>query len=925
MVEVNPPTASGSFRGKQEVRVPDADEPTGPAAALIRNDAFDYDKIGMMQMRSGEVAAAEANFRAAIACNQNIASFHVNLGGCLARLQRLDDAINAVQMGVRLAPDDPASHTLLGDILLRAGQFGDAEAVLCRSLELRDGDIGVLHRLSIAIDRQGRYAEAVTVAERVAALEPDNPDYQARVGALCSMAGDYVGMERAYKVAIMLRPGNLVFHQSLIAALDRQGRDEELTEALRVAMVAGPNDAGLAEQFGSLMMARERWADAEKALRTVAVAQPNDFRVFHKLGIVLERQGKIDDAIEAAEQASVLAPDDDNLMFRLAVLSLNGRHFAGAEQALRHVIRVRPAAARLHHTLGVALERQGRFREALEEASKAWMIDPDDRGLQGRVVALEAKCSRGVPMVAKTYLIFAATGVGLGHLMGAILGSAFYAWETGRVFCMDMREVIFFGDDAHNAFFEHFRLVVPDGLEVITDLAVIETLTQEPDLHFLRLDTPLDIERPFPNKVVMVPCITPGDPFGPRVRQTDEPFRIELKGRLAEALSRSMSRPEWKRHVIGVHYRATVGELFDRMTRNNVPDYDERYDAVKDNYVVQAMGLVEGRASETYAFFVASDDRAFVSEMLSRLPNAFAFDSLRLDTEFAAYVRANKHDISILVDAVTDLWALSQCQKLIYSRSAFTHFAIMNSAHLDDDNTFYIHMPMFEEILDSVPPETAVKWARAAVRKIDLSRMIYEKMHHALARSLRRAGLDDEAAHYTKRARWHFEASHAPEIANPEVFTVRAQRRQGITDLAVQRSRRAIVTMPENPYLRGGYGGSLSTLLLQRGDLHGAVASAREAVALDPLDAFLHDHLGSLLAMSEDTEGAETSFLTALVIAADVASFHANLSGCFAQRGEMRMAFAAARRAAELDPDNAKHRARCEALVLVQEVTLLVR
>jgi hypothetical protein len=247
-----------------------------------------------------------------------------------------------------------------------------------------------------------------------------------------------------------------------------------------------------------------------------------------------------------------------------------------------------------------------------------------------------------------------------------------------------------------------------------------------------------------------------------------------------------------------VHYRATVGELFDRMTRNNVPDYDERYSAVKDDYVVQTMRLVKGRDPETYAFFVASDDREFVAEMVSRLPNAFAFDTLRLDREFMSYVIANKHDISILVDAVTDLWALSQCPQLIYSRSAFTHFAIMNSAHLDAGNTFYIHMPMFEEILDSLPPATAVEWASAAVRKIDISRMNFEKMHHVLARSLRRTGRDDAAALYTRRAMWHFEASHAPEIANPDVFAERAERSRGITDFAVRRTRYAILSMPEN-------------------------------------------------------------------------------------------------------------------------------
>jgi tetratricopeptide (TPR) repeat protein len=206
----------------------------------------------------------------------------------------------------------------------------------------------------------------------------------------------------------------------------------------------------------------------------------------------------------------------------------------------------------------------------------------------------------------------------------------------------------------------------------------------------------------------------------------------------------------------------------------------------------------------------------------------------------------------------------------------------MNSAHLDASHTFYIHMPMFEEILDSVPPETAVEWARAAARRIDLKRMILDKMHLTLARTLRRAGQDDEATLYFRRATWLFEAAHSPVVANPELFAERVHREEGNTEFAVRRSRRAITAMPENPYFRAGYGLSLSTLLRRRGETQAAVESARAAVAIDPLDAFLHDHLGSLLVIAGDLHAAEASFRTAIDFAPDVASFYANLNACAA-------------------------------------------
>ena len=79
----------------------------------------------------------------------------------------------------------------------------------------------------------------------------------------------------------------------------------------------------------------------------------------------------------------------------------------------------------------------------------------------------------------RKYVLFVATGVGLGHLLGAVLNSAYYAWRTGRTLVLDMREFHYVTGDKHAGFFEHFALELPPDLEVITDLAVIDRLRQD--------------------------------------------------------------------------------------------------------------------------------------------------------------------------------------------------------------------------------------------------------------------------------------------------------------------------------------------------------------------------------------------------------------------------------------------------------------
>jgi hypothetical protein len=97
----------------------------------------------------------------------------------------------------------------------------------------------------------------------------------------------------------------------------------------------------------------------------------------------------------------------------------------------------------------------------------------------------------------KRFVLFASTGVGLGHLLTAIISTAYYAWRTGRVLALDMREVHFFAKNNHAAFFENFALNFPPDLEIITDLEVIDALRRDPDLHYLRAEDRLNTDDPF--------------------------------------------------------------------------------------------------------------------------------------------------------------------------------------------------------------------------------------------------------------------------------------------------------------------------------------------------------------------------------------------------------------------------------------------
>ncbi len=503
----------------------------------------------------------------------------------------------------------------------------------------------------------------------------------------------------------------------------------------------------------------------------------------------------------------------------------------------------------------------------------------------------------------RKYVLMVANSVGLGHLLTAVLNSAYYAYRTGRVLALDMRDNLYSTGDKHAAFFEYFSLEFPPDLEVITDLDEIDRLRRDEDLHFLKLETDrLDVNKPFAARVLLIPCLVPGEPYPISAKQKDLPFRVGLRGKLLEAWQSVMQRPEWSGPVIGLHYRGTVGEVTERMTKFITPDYEERYRAVKDRYIATALKVAQEAGYDNPAFLVASDDAEFVNYVTPRLPNAFNLASRLPDQEIAAWIRSQGHDFGILSETVNDLWCLSACDHFVHFRSSFSHFAMLNSGKLDQTNTHYVHVPNLKEIMASLDPEEAVTWARGSVRQANIRRLALDYLWHWLADALDRAGQTEAAARERQRAQWIWETHHAPVTDNADRPQVLARAMRGDLGGVLDVARRAVVEHPDNPYWLNGYGGSLSNVLAQMGRWEEAIPPAQQAVEMVPEDPFLHEHLGFVLTGAGALLQGEQAVRQAIAIDDTIARFYSALGGALTRQGRSAEAVEALREAVRLEP-----------------------
>jgi tetratricopeptide (TPR) repeat protein len=89
--------------------------------------AMAFYNLAVTQEAQGDLTAAVAGYRAAVAADPELAQAYINLGGLLARGGAFEEAIAVERTALRLHPDDAFAHVNLGNALLETGRLDEAE------------------------------------------------------------------------------------------------------------------------------------------------------------------------------------------------------------------------------------------------------------------------------------------------------------------------------------------------------------------------------------------------------------------------------------------------------------------------------------------------------------------------------------------------------------------------------------------------------------------------------------------------------------------------------------------------------------------------------------------------------------------------------------------------------------------------------
>jgi len=183
--------------------------PQAPAAArppAEERTFFEPAAAGAVAYSAGDYEAALARFQAAVQQNPRDAESWSNLGQVLVRLNRLPEAISALQKANTIVPDRWAYQFNLARAQGLAGNWKDAIAGYRRAQALLPDDYATTFNLALACHKSGDDATAVAEYEKAIRLAPEDPSFRMALAISLEKLGKGREAAAAYGEYLRLAP-----------------------------------------------------------------------------------------------------------------------------------------------------------------------------------------------------------------------------------------------------------------------------------------------------------------------------------------------------------------------------------------------------------------------------------------------------------------------------------------------------------------------------------------------------------------------------------------------------------------------------------------------------------------------------------------------------------------------------------------------
>lgn len=339
------------------------------------DDAFGHAALAGALMQQAEDSGQEADARRGIAELREAVRLDPHNVGALyglamahSRLMQDDQAIDAMQRLLPLAPKDKVLRANLAQLYVQRGRAAEATTLLAECLRQHPDDPRLLSMWAQLLVQNGDLDAALTAIDQAIALDDGIAGlHNFRAQALAMLYRPQAAVQ-AFRRALALDPANTVTRLAcarlLLATGDGQSALEEAGRAVR----DNPDSAealGLLGQVGA-MMGPPHWPQALLHFDALVLRTPRDARAWAMRGLLLGSMQRFGEAERDLTEAVRLTPDEASHRVQLAQFYNSLGRFDRVQGLLSEIHRLSPQTA-------MQLQQQLQMQ--------AWMQQAQGRGM----------------------------------------------------------------------------------------------------------------------------------------------------------------------------------------------------------------------------------------------------------------------------------------------------------------------------------------------------------------------------------------------------------------------------------------------------------------------------------------------------------------------------------------------------------------
>ena len=314
----------------------------------------------------------------------------------LERINASAAAILSYRFALHHDPQIADASYRMGMLYLEADQVDAAVKAFAAELRHHPDHLEAARQLGLGFSQLGQHPRAIAQLEALAARRPQDGESWRALGYAYMRAGRPRDAETALRRAIALPPASALEHRDLGYVLAQTEREDEARAEYRQAIALDPKETGARVNLANLDRKQGNFERALAGFREAALRDSSLALAVRGEALVLRQLGR--DAEAAAAYRRLLELDPGDHASRLEAVQLHdalGRKDVALEVA-RDGVRYDGRSGEARLILGMALQAQGRTREAVLELRRAESLLGDAEG-RARARRLIAAMRSGAP------------------------------------------------------------------------------------------------------------------------------------------------------------------------------------------------------------------------------------------------------------------------------------------------------------------------------------------------------------------------------------------------------------------------------------------------------------------------------------------------------------------------------------------------